>query len=206
MKLKNPSQDLLKTLALGTLVLGLIAVPLVLASLKLGRLAGPAQAGLPDYGEAPAFSLTSHRNQSVSQKDLVGSVWIADFIFTRCATMCPQMTRRMKGLQSQLPGISFVSFSVDPEFDTPDILNRYARRLDAEKPRWHFLTGTREALVELGKGFKVTGANEPVFHSLSFILVDPEGKIRGYYHSGQPEELERLKKDARLLAGSRGGP
>ena len=190
---------ILQSILLAGVVLGVLTLPFVLASLQLSTLTQRHRQPLHDYGVAPAFTLTDQHNQAFSSTKLLGKVWIADFIFTRCATMCPIMTEKMKNLKTKLEAVSFISFSVDPPYDKPEVLRRYTGRMSAERPGWRFLTGTRESLQQAANGFKVTGANEPLFHSLSFILVDPRGHIRGYYHSDQPEDLQKLETDARSL-------
>src|SRR5262249_9494553 len=122
--------------------------------------------------------------------DLHGSVWVADFIFTRCAGTCPMITQRMAELQAAcasdpaLKDIRFVSISVDPEFDRPEVLRDYAARVHADPERWTFLTGTRDAVRGLVRdGFKLPVEDQddaamPIMHSQSFVLVDRTGGVR----------------------------
>jgi protein SCO1 len=161
----------------------------------------------PEYGSVPDFSLTERSNRKVGRQDLAGKVWIADFIFTRCAGICPVMSANMRKLQDRLPPeIHLVSFSVDPYNDTPAVLTEYANRYGADRDRWLFLTGEPEAVQKLSVGgFKLAldttqGTEaEPITHSSRMALVDKEGRIRGYYGTEEPEALERLVEDAKKL-------
>lgn len=157
-----------------------------------------------NYGAVPDFSLTDETGKSVSLGDLKGKVWIADFIFTNCAGTCPQISTTMRRLQNALPAeIHLVSFSVDPARDTPEVLAKYADEFRADKTRWHFLTGEKDALYDLSiKGFKLaledTGGTEaePITHSTRLVLVDKDGQIRGYYGGTDEEEWKKLFTDA----------
>jgi protein SCO1/2 len=165
------------------------------------------QADLPVLGAVPEFSLKDQETRVITRKDLAGKIWIADFIFTSCGGICPDMTGAMRRLQDKLPpDIQFVSFSVDPAHDTPDVLAAYAAKAGADSKRWFFLTGDREALYKLSmEGFKLpvddtTGTTvEPVTHSSRFVLVDRDGEIRGYYGMDDAGAMERLAADARRL-------
>ncbi len=164
---------------------------------------------LPNYGTLPGFLLTNRDGREVSSASLEGKPWVASFIFTRCPGPCPKMTAKMAKLGEQLPpGFTRVSFSVDPEHDTPAVLTAYAERYQAP-PSWLFLTGGREAIYELANlGFKLLAApaedaaspEGPILHSTRFVLVDGEGRIRGYYDAFDPVEENRLVADAAALA------
>jgi cytochrome oxidase Cu insertion factor (SCO1/SenC/PrrC family) len=168
--------------------------------------AGNATANV-DYGVVPGFSLVEAGGRQVTLQEFRGKVWIADFIFTSCAGMCPMMTSEMRKLQDSLPkDIRLVSFSVDPARDTPAVLNDYADHFGADRQRWSFVTGDRQSLYDLSiKGFKLgvddkqgTEA-EPITHSSRFVLVDKDARIRGYYNGSEEEDLKRLIEDARRL-------
>jgi protein SCO1 len=164
-------------------------------------------AELAVYGAVPDFTLTERDGSEVHLQNLKGKVWIADFIFTNCHEVCPEMTVRMNGLQSslgKLRDVRFVSFSVDPERDTPDALAEYAQRNHAG-PNWLFLTGDKTRIYQLAiKGFflPVEPEKEQQFlHSQKFVLIDQQNQIRGYYDSEAPDALDQLIQDAqRLLA------
>jgi cytochrome oxidase Cu insertion factor (SCO1/SenC/PrrC family) len=160
-----------------------------------------------DYGVVPDFSLVEAGGRQITLKEFQGKVWIADFIFTSCAGMCPMMTSEMRKLQDALPkDIRLVSFSVDPARDTPGVLNDYADRFGADRQRWSFVTGDRQSLYDLSiKGFKLgvddkqgTEA-EPITHSSRFVLVGKDARIHGYYSGSEEEDLKRLIEDAKRL-------
>lgn len=162
------------------------------------------------FGEVPEFVLTNRDGKTLQRGDLVGSPWIADFIFTRCAGICPFMTRRMLRLAGELPEspvVNMVSFTADPEHDTPEVLDEYARRHDAS---WYFLTGGFEEIQTLSRegfllGLDAADPNdpkaevEPVIHSNRFVLVDGRGRIRGYYDAFDEGEVRRLVLDLEWL-------
>lgn len=162
---------------------------------------------LPIYGTAPEFSLTERSNRTVDRRAMEGKVWIADFIFTQCGGTCPVMTTQMRKLQTQLPAeIQFVSFSVDPAHDTPEVLTAYANRNGADANRWLFLTGDHDDLYRVSKeGFKLAVDDaegtpaEPITHSTRFALVDRQGQIRGYYGMEDQDAMARLIADAQAL-------
>ena len=184
----------------------LIMKPLTFALLCLAVLGCAREPDLMTYYPVPDFSLTDHRGRTVTRADLAGKVWVADFIFTNCAGTCPMMTGKMRKLQEALPGeIQLVSFTVDPDRDTPQVLSDYAKQHGAGD-RWLFLTGGKDALYELSKdGFKlaVDDANgteaEPIVHSTRFVLVDRAGRIRGYYSGMEEEALQKLSEDVKKL-------
>jgi len=162
---------------------------------------------VPIYYSLPDFSLTDQAGKAVTLHDLTGKVWVADFIFTHCAGTCPLMTQEMHKLQEALPSdIRLVSFTVDPERDTPRVLAAYAEEHGANSNRWLFLTGDKQALYDVCmKGFRLPldaeggTPSEPVAHSTRFVLVDKHNQIRGYYSGTEDEELKRLASDAKRL-------
>ncbi len=164
---------------------------------------------LPVLGSAPDFSLTERNNRLVTGEDLRGRVWIADFIFTRCAGPCPELTLRMRSLQQSLRGrganVRLVSFTLDPEYDTPAVLRRYAKRYHADPDIWWFLTGVDQASIHrlVEKGFLQTVAaakgDDPIVHSTYFVLVDRAGRIRGFYPGLDPQSKPRILADVEAL-------
>ena len=146
-------------------------------------------------GQVPAFSLTERSGKTLTLENLRGKVWVADFIFTNCSSICPMMTMRMARLAESLksePELRFVSFTVDPVRDTPSKLRTYASIYTKETEHWFFLTGDKKALYKLSQeGFHLTALDRPLaeltpgedrlVHSERFVLVDGEGRIRSYY-------------------------
>lgn len=178
-----------------------------------GRKPAPA---LPVMSTVPAFTLTDRSGATVTPATLAGRPWIADLVFTRCQISCPRMTARMASLGARLPsGVRRVSVSVDPQHDTPQVLNDYAKLHQAEAPDWLFLTGDEAEMRRLAvEGLKLgvapadpsdpRAAQEPVTHSTRFVLVDGAGRVRGYYDAFDDGALGRLLRDAAWLAANEG--
>jgi protein SCO1/2 len=150
---------------------------------------------LPVLATLPPFSLTDESGQQFGTDQLNGKTWIGNFIFTRCPSTCPVQTANLQRLQRRLKklagweNIQLISFTVDPNYDTPDVLADYAKRADADPEHWHFLTGSREDIWSLcKKGFKLAVADAPpeadslIMHSPMFVLVDGQGRIRGFFN------------------------
>lgn len=200
-------------------VLAAVMLAIAFTAVMAPRWAGPVIGEPPMIlGQVPEFSLINRDGRTLTNADLLGSPWVADFIFTRCAISCPRMTQRMVQLGNLWPEDSStarVSFSVDPEFDTEEILQAYAESWKIEDPRWFFLTGDREVMKSIVMdGFKLAvemnpppgtaSPEEPILHSTRFVLVDGTGAIRGYYDAIQGGELERLVGDLRALEADSG--
>ena len=156
------------------------------------------------HGQLPDFSLTDQRGAPFALADLHDKVWVADFIFTSCATICPPMTIQMASLQDEFAAedVRFVSFSVDPERDTPEVLSRYADDYGADGSRWAFLTGQKETIYQLAhEGFNLAAGHRgsEILHSTRFVLVDQNQQVRGYYDSRSPGSLHQLRKDMKKL-------
>ena len=172
------------------IVVGLIAIP---ASRSCTRFEPPPP---PVISSLPSFELRDAATRSAfGSTHLKGSVWVAGFVFTTCPTTCPGVTRAMRALQrryvaEQVP-VKLVSFSVDPEFDTPDKLMAYAQKYKADLTSWHFLTAdsskAMEAVVSggfrtmMGEKKQIDGGMFDIAHTTKLALVDWEGNIRGYY-------------------------
>ncbi|MEW5975277.1 MAG: SCO family protein [Acidobacteriota bacterium] len=158
------------------------------------------------YARLPEFVLTERSGRPLGLRDLSGKVWIADFIFTSCPGPCPRMSASMAALQKELgdaPDLRFVSISVDPDTDTPEVLAGYANRYGARPDRWFFLTGSKQDIHTLAKdGFLVGGIENVMEHSTRFILVDRTGGIRGYYDSQDQEAVAALRADTLNLLRS----
>jgi protein SCO1/2 len=160
-------------------------------------------------GFAGPFTLTAHDGQRFRAEDLLGSVWVADFIFTRCQGPCPLMTLKMGALERETAAgapVRFVSFSVDPRHDTPAVLRAYRKDKRITSTRWVFLTGKPvDVLKVVRERFRlpVVPAEDPTViiipHSEKFAMVDAQGSIRGYYDSNDPRGLEALRRDLQAL-------
>jgi protein SCO1/2 len=161
------------------------------------------EASLPVLYPVPDFTFTDSDGREFSLDDLKGKVWVADYIFTTCTGPCPLLSGRMSTLHKRFrtdDRVHFVSVSVDPDTDTPEVMKNYAAALDADTSRWHFLTGPIEAVNALAvDGMKLGSAGEPLLHDLHFVLVDGQGQIRGYYMGTDPAEVEQLARDIEVL-------
>jgi len=173
---------------------------------RVWRLGGvrAAHKDLPVLGNVPAFQFHDQDDKPVTLESLRGSPWVADFIFTRCPGSCPVMTGKMAALQKALPPqVKLVSFSVDPEHDTPAVLKGYAHGFSADESRWKFLTGDQDAIMAQARGMLLTAlpatAGQPIIHDGRFLLIDGAGHIRGAYQSNDPQELADLDRDAKRL-------
>jgi cytochrome oxidase Cu insertion factor (SCO1/SenC/PrrC family) len=154
-----------------------------------------------DVGPVPEFSLIERSGRTVTLDDLRGRPWIAGFVFTRCTGPCPVVTAAMGTLQAELPlEVRLVSFTVDPTYDSPDVLSRYADSIGARPGRWLFLTGGEREIHELvEKGFRLSAVatggppGEAVTHSTRLALVDGRARLRGAFESTDGEGLARLR-------------
>jgi protein SCO1 len=167
--------------------------------------ADPADVPLATSYPAPSFTLIDQDGNPATNVQLLGHPWIADFIFTTCASLCPTMSAHMSDLQGQLPAdVKLVSFSVDPTHDTPAVLKEYGARYHAQPNRWIFLTGDQKNLERvinaMKLGFTPGTADTPIQHDEHFVLIDAEGKIRGFYDSFVPEKMDALVHDAQTLS------
>lgn len=189
-------------LGVGVLALG--------AGLALGfwALFRPPRPDLLHVRPAPGFSFRDQDGKPVATADLRGRAWIADFVFTRCTSICPVLTSSLARLDRELPpGVQLVSFSLDPGHDTPEELKKYAEASAGGSKRWRFLatgsTAERDALVS---GFLLDArdtpedAANPIVHSSRMALVDASGVVRAYYDGTDPEAMAKLRRDATALS------
>ena len=167
---------------------------------------------LPTLGRVGDFALVDQQARTVSAASLRGKVWVAAFFFTRCPTICPRITKRMRALQlatgSETPALSLISFSVDPDNDTPPVLLEYAQRYGADLRTWSFLTGDLSVVKRtVVDGFKLALDGKPdpnaenggIIHGSHLVLVDKTLAIRGYYRTDDEDDMTRLVNDAKQL-------
>ncbi len=152
--------------------------------------------GLPVIHPIGDFSMTNQHGRAVERSDLLGQVWVAAVIFTRCPGPCAMMTTRMADLQESVPKewpVRFVSITADTDHDVPDVLRAYAENFQADAKRWHFLHGTKPEVVDLvvnnlklvvlDKEQERESPNDLFIHSTVFALVDRQGRLRGAFES-----------------------
>lgn len=169
-------------------------------------------------GKAPDFKFTDQNNQTISNEDYKGKVYVVEFFFTSCPDICLIMNDNMIKIQDEFinnPNVGVASFTIDPDHDTPEILKEYAKETGITKPQWHLLTGDREEIFKLsyegfnlyvGKSSEEIGGFE---HSGFFALIDKEGNIRSrqdehgnpliYYNGLEDKHIQMLKEDIRKL-------
>ncbi len=173
---------------------------------------------LVEIGPVPAFELTDQNGKKISDKDYLGKVYVVEFFFSTCPTICPKMNQSMLQLQDEFygdPNFGLASITIDPEHDTAALLKEHANLLGVKHYNWHFLTGDKEYIYNLAnKGFNLyAGENNKVAggfeHSGLFALVDKEGKIRCrkdaqgnpilYYDGLEASGVEAIKEDIKKL-------
>ncbi len=156
----------------------------------------------------PNFDLINQDSLAISQSKLEGKITVVSFFFTSCPTICPTMNSEMLRVQETFEGnegIQMVSFSVDPEYDTPSVLRQYGERLGVDHLAWSMVTGPRDDIYMLARcGFILPiehGGNDPFefIHSEKFILVDHQKRIRGYYDGTSRKDIDRLIIEAQVL-------
>ncbi|WP_229734028.1 SCO family protein [Pontibacter amylolyticus] len=159
------------------------------------------------FKQVPVFEFTSQQGQAISQNELDGNIYVADFFFATCPDICKEMSSQMVRVQEAFHDeeqVKLVSFSVNPEHDTPEVLREYGERYNADPAKWYFLTGDREKIYNLAqKGFylpvmKVEGQQDFI-HSEKFMLVDKDRYVRGIYDGTDKEDVDRLILEIKVL-------
>ena len=177
---------------------------------------------LARYRTVPPFTFTERTGQPFDSASLRGKVWLANFFFTACPGPCLLMNGRMQEIQQDLEKdklhrVEMVSFSIAPEMDTPPVLTKYAARFHAETGRWFFLTGDRDAIYHVAHDVFMLpvlktdpNTKEPdqgeYIHTTKIAVVDPQGVVRGYYDSTDPEVVQRVLTDVGNLLREKPAP
>jgi protein SCO1/2 len=187
------------------LVLFLVVLGVTVA--KMMPMLPPRHAEMPVLFEASRFALVDQDGKDFAATDLRGKAYICDFIFTTCGSACPVMTHKLAEVQGETPAeLQLVSFTVNPEHDTPAVLKEYAKLNNADLGRWHFLTGTpaqmTQVVHEMKIGYQAAAGSDPILHSEKFLLVDGDGNVRGIYDSLDAQAMKALVADATWLAKS----
>ena len=218
-------------LSLVILVFGIIFIPKIVSRIKnndvvkgdrLNRVEadGSIKSDLSTIGKAPAFSLTNQKGETITNDSYKGKVYVVEFFFSTCPTICPIMNKNMKFVQESFASnanFGIVSITINPENDTPETLKKHAEDIGAVGMNWNFLTGDQKKIFEIAqKGFNMyVGQNKKVAggfeHSGLFALIDKEGNIRCrkddfgnpivYYDGLQEDGIKQIKQDiSKLLA------
>lgn len=182
---------------------GLVSLVLLLVvAFMVIRQADEGRADLPELYEVPDFTFTERSGKPFGLADMKGKINIVDFIFTRCPGPCPMMSSKMADLYEIYRGhdqVQFVSFTVDPDFDSLAVLEDYAGKYGVNDQRWVFLRANKPEVGKLyEEGFKL-GGELPAYHSTKFILVDDKGMIRGYYSTEGDVSINILKTHIKEL-------
>ena len=199
------NQKILVTVLWGVAVLGILA-------LVAGGL-WTRHDNLPDIKfDGPKFSLTDQLGRNVTDANLHGNVWIAMVFFTQCPGVCPMISSRMEQLEKAVsrPDIKIVSFSVDPEHDTPEAMKAYADKFSADPNRWYMLTGPKDTMFDIARnGLKLTAmpatGGNPIVHSQQVLLIDREDHVRAVYDTNDDDSMKKLAEDAQNLAAETSG-
>ncbi len=157
---------------------------------------------LPLLWSVPDFRFTTQEGKILTRADLLGKVWIADFLFTRCLGPCPAMTSKMAEISRELTkgnDVRLVSVSIDPEHDTPTVLTEYATRFQADPQRWIFLTGPKKEIETFTtQGMLQALATDSTgipTHSTRFLVIDRDGEVRKIRDLDEPELVQKLLID-----------
>ncbi len=192
------------------LVFGIYAVPKI-----VNRFKTPA---LVTIGKVPPFEFTNQEGKLITNSFYGGKVWVVEFFFTTCPTICPKMNESMLKIQNEFYGnqdFGIASFSINPKYDTPQILKEYAKSHGATLKNWNFLTGDQDIIYELANtGFTLyagedSNAEGGFEHSGMFALVDKQGNIRSrldeygnpiaFYDGLDPKGVQQIKEDIKIL-------
>ena len=158
------------------------------------------------YHTIADFSFVNQYGDSVTNKSLDGKIYVADFFFTTCPSICPTMHRNMLTVYNEfksMPDVKIISFTIDPKHDSVAVLKTYAEKLGIAGDSWFFLLGQKEKTYQLSKSFLVTmpkeDAKERFIHDGYFILVDKQKRVRGSYDGTDPKQVEKLIADIKTL-------
>ncbi len=160
------------------------------------------------YNVIPPFTFVNQDSDTITEKIVEGKIYVSDFFFTSCPTICPVMKRQMLKVFKEIkanPDVMIISHTIDPEHDTPQVLHKYAEDLGVEGEQWQFVTGPKEKIYEIGQKNYMSTAKEDksaeggYIHSGAFILVDKEKHVRGMYDGTTDEGTQKLLKDITTL-------
>ena len=181
----------------------LVALLAVIAAIVVNS-AERSRSQLPELGDVPNFVLVASNGEKIGRPDLNGRIHVVNFMFTRCQGVCPVMSaniRKMYDLYRGSDKVHFLSITVDPDYDSLEVLQRYAKEYGVSDDRWTFARG---ALVDVAAliehGFMLDASELPSNHPSRLVLVDDRGQIRGYYSYNDDDDLERLRENIRTLA------
>jgi protein SCO1/2 len=160
------------------------------------------------YEQVPGFQLTDQFGEKISEQRFKNKIQVVDFFFTKCSTICPVMTTHLKDVQKHFQNedkVAIISYSIDTKNDTPEELQSYAEHYNINPKQWSLVTGNQEEIFELAKGFKVRAFDDSyqeensLIHDGTFVLIDTQRRVRGYYNGLDKQDTQRLIKDIEKL-------
>ena len=160
------------------------------------------------YHQIPDFEFINQDSVKITQKDFAGKIYVADFFFTTCPTICPKMKTQMLRIFKKFkdnPKVAILSHTIDPRHDTPAVLKEFSTNLGIQNSMWQMVTGDKAKIYEIGqKSYMVSATDDPtqpggIVHSGAFILVDKNHHIRGIYDGTEPERVDKLMADMEIL-------
>jgi protein SCO1/2 len=210
------------------LIFGIIFIPKIVDRIKNGSIIQNDRMSLSNdilkdealdkIGPAPKFELTDQNNVKISNKEYIGKVYVLEFFFSTCPSICPIMNKNMVTIEKEFANekdFGIASISINPENDTPEVLKAHAKKLEVTSTNWHFLTGDKDYIFELAnKGFNLyVGENNKTLgnfeHSGLFALIDKQGNIRCrkdsqgnpilYYDGLEQKGVDAIKEDIKIL-------
>jgi protein SCO1/2 len=209
----DPARNPVQSLVWGALLATILGISAAFVWSKFN--AGPE---LPVISQVPEFTLTNQSSEPFTRASLIGHVTIADIVFTRCAGPCPEMTRKMSGLQRVLssnPSVRFLTLTTDPGFDRPEVLKHFGSRFDANFARWSFVTGPKPEIARVAVGgLKLIAEEKPsnervspedlFIHSTIFVIVDKQGRVRGSFDRSEPDFEKSVRVAVKKLSKEKG--
>ena len=155
----------------------------------------------------PAFKMVNQEGDTISEESVDGSIYVADFFFTSCPTICPKMKQQLLRVYEKFeenPKVKILSHSIDPRHDSVSVLKNYADKLGVSAPKWHFMTGEKDSIYSLAKAYMIPAAEDPeapggYMHSGAFLLIDENRHVRGVYDGTDPESVDKLLRDIQTL-------
>lgn len=169
------------------IIIPIVVIALLFVGIGVGM--GYFKKNLYTVMKVPDFQLTDQNNKKITNKDMLGKVYLVEFFFSRCPTICPIMNTNMRAIEDEInnPDFGIISISIDPENDTPELLKEHAKRIGVKSPNWHFLTGDRSYIGKLADQFNIyvgdkEDESESLNHSGMIALVDKDGNIRCRYN------------------------
>ena len=160
------------------------------------------------YHQIPNFEFINQDSSNITQQDYEGKIYVADFFFTTCPTICPKMKTQMLRIYEKFkdnPKVGILSHTIDPRHDTPAVLREFMNNLNIKSKMWQMVTGDKAKIYEIGqKSYMVSATDDPtqpggIVHSGAFVLVDKNRHIRGIYDGTEPEKVDKLMKDMEVL-------